>query len=44
MQKIIRDDQLKKQGEAGILAMEGRIKGMQQFINENNVTEIKEVH
>ncbi len=44
MQKVITDDQLKKQGESGILACEGRIKGIQQFINENRVTEIREVH
>lgn len=44
MEKLIGDDELKKQAEAGILAMEGRIKGIQQFISENQVTEIKEVH
>jgi hypothetical protein len=38
MQSIISDDELKKQAEAGVLAMEGRIKGIQQFINENGVT------
>jgi hypothetical protein len=38
MQTIIGDDELKKQAEAGILAMEGRIKGIQQFINESGVT------
>lgn len=38
MQTIIGDDELKKQAEAGILAMEGRIKGIQQFINENGIT------
>lgn len=38
MQSIIKDDELKKQAESGILAMEGRIKGMQQFINENGIT------
>lgn len=43
-EKLIGDDELKKQAEAGILAMEGRIKGFQQFISENQVTEIKEVH
>lgn len=37
MQTVITDDELKKQAEAGVLAMEGRIKGMQQFINENEV-------
>ena len=34
---LISDDDLKRQSEAGILAVEGRIKGMQQFINENNI-------
>lgn len=38
MQTLISDDELKKQAESGILAAEGRIKGLQQFINENNVT------
>lgn len=44
MEKLIGDDELKKQAESGILAMEGRITGFQQFISENQVTEIKEVH
>jgi phosphopantetheine adenylyltransferase len=43
MQNLISDDALKKQAEAGILAMEGRIKGIQQFINENQVTATEEV-
>lgn len=38
MQTIITDDDLKRQAEAGILAMEGRIKGIQQFINESGIT------
>lgn len=38
MQALIKDDELKKQAESGILAAEGRIKGLQQFINENSVT------
>jgi hypothetical protein len=38
MQAVIGDDELKKQAEAGILAMEGRIKGIQQFVNESGVT------
>lgn len=37
MQGLISDEDLKQQAEAGILAAEGRIKSMQQFINENNV-------
>ena len=38
MQNLISDEELKRQAEAGILAAEGRIKGIQQFINENQVT------
>ena len=38
MQSIITDDDLKKQAETGILATEGRIKGLEQFINENGIT------
>jgi hypothetical protein len=38
MQSVISDDELKKQAEAGVLVMEGRIKGIQQFINENGIT------
>lgn len=38
MQSLITDDELKKQAESSILASEGRIKGLQQFINENSVT------
>ncbi|AKN30977.1 hypothetical protein Ccar_09010 [Clostridium carboxidivorans P7] len=40
MQTLITDDELKKQAEAGILAAEGRVKGIQQFINENSVTSV----
>jgi hypothetical protein len=43
MQALIADDELKKQAETSILATEGRIKGVQQFINENNVTTTREV-
>ncbi|ABR50351.1 conserved hypothetical protein [Alkaliphilus metalliredigens QYMF] len=43
MQALITDEDLKKQAESGILAMEGRVKGMQQFINENQVTSTGEV-
>jgi len=39
MQSVITDADLKKQAESGILAMETRIKGLEQFINENNITE-----
>jgi len=40
MEALITDDELKKQAESGILAAEGRIKGLQQFINENGVTRV----
>ena len=43
MQNLITDEQLQKQAEASILAAEGRIKGIQQFINENQITDTKEV-
>lgn len=43
MQALITDEDLKKQSEAGILTMEGRIMGIQQFINENRVTCTEEV-
>ncbi len=41
---VIQDPQLKSITEAGILAAETRIKGLQQFIQENKVTNIQEVH
>lgn len=40
MQPLITDDELKKLSDAGILAAEGRIKGIQQFINENGLTRV----
>lgn len=40
MQSLITDDELKKLSDAGILAAEGRIKGIQQFINENGLTRV----
>lgn len=43
MQALITDDELKKQAEAGILASQGRIKSIQQFINENQITGTGEV-
>ena len=39
---LISDEDLKRQSEASILATEGRIKGIQQFIVENKVTVVKE--
>ena len=40
MQTLITDDELKKQAESGVLAAEGRIKGIQQFINGNSITRV----
>ena len=34
---LISDEDLKRQSEASILATEGRIKGLQQFIGENKI-------
>lgn len=39
MQELISDEELKKQAEAGVLATEQRVKGLQQFINENKITD-----
>ena len=39
---IITDEDLKRQSEASILAAEGRINGLIQFINENNVLNSEE--
>jgi len=44
LQNLISDEDLKKQTEASILAAEGRIKGIQQFINENHITNTGEAH
>ena len=38
MKNLISDEDLKREAGAGVLAAEGRIKGVQQFINENQVT------
>ncbi|MTI61400.1 MAG: hypothetical protein FH762_15725 [Firmicutes bacterium] len=40
-QTLITDDNLKKQAESAVMAAEGRVKGIQQFINENNITNTK---
>ena len=39
---VITDEDLKRQSEASILAAEGRINGLIQFINENNILINKE--
>lgn len=44
MQTLISDDELKKQAEASVLATEGRVKGIQQFINENKITNVEGGH
>lgn len=38
------DQELQRMIEATILAAEGRIKGIQQFINENDIVRVEEVH
>ncbi|QGU00685.1 hypothetical protein SYNTR_2091 [Candidatus Syntrophocurvum alkaliphilum] len=44
MQEAASDEQLQRVMEAGVLAAEGRIKGLQQFISENRVIETEGVH
>lgn len=39
---VIADEQLKVQARSGINAAETRIKGLQQFISENNVINLQE--
>jgi hypothetical protein len=39
---LISDEDLKRQTDASILAAEGRIKGIQQFIKENKILIVKE--
>ncbi|WP_026476874.1 hypothetical protein [Alkaliphilus transvaalensis] len=43
LEAIITDDDLRKETQAGVLAAEGRIQAIQQFINENHVTTTEEV-
>ncbi|EGT4001998.1 hypothetical protein I6A86_02145 [Clostridioides difficile] len=40
---LISDEDLKRQSESSILAIEGRIKAMQQFIVENEILISEEV-
>jgi ribosome recycling factor len=43
--KMIQDEELKRQADSAVLAAEGRIKGIQQFITENGISiNSKEVH
>ena len=37
------NEQLKALAEAGVAATQGRIKGLQQFITDNRIADIKEV-
>lgn len=39
---LISDEDLRRQTDASILAAEGRVKGIQQFIKENNIIDGKE--
>ncbi|MFP4661310.1 MAG: hypothetical protein ACLFPF_03895 [Halanaerobiales bacterium] len=41
VQPLITDDQLKTQAESAAMAAENRIKGIQQFINENHITNME---
>lgn len=44
VQNIIKDGELKEQVKSSITAAEGRIRGIQQFISENDILEPGEVH
>lgn len=41
---IISDEQLRTVSEAGVVAAEARIMGLQQFISDNNVQDMGGVH
>lgn len=43
MQELVSDEDLKELAESNILSCEARIKGIQQFIVENQVTSVREV-
>lgn len=43
MQPVISDDKLKTACDAGIQAGEGRIRAIQQFLQENGIMSVKEV-
>ncbi|MGO1371226.1 MAG: hypothetical protein ACTHVE_05165 [Senegalia sp. (in: firmicutes)] len=43
VKNLIGDQDLQKVTDSSILAMEGRIQGIQQFINENNIASTQEV-
>lgn len=44
IQPLVTDDELKRLVDSSVLSTEGRIKSIQQFINENRVVDVKEVH
>ena len=39
---LITDEDLKRKSDSDVLATEGRIKGIQQFIEENNISVAEE--
>jgi phosphopantetheine adenylyltransferase len=41
---MVNDEDLKRYAEAAVMSCEVRIKAMQQFINENGIIDISEVH
>jgi ferritin-like metal-binding protein YciE len=44
MQSVAKDKHIQELIESGITAGEGRIRGIQQFVSENNILEPGEVH
>ncbi|MCF0148348.1 MAG: hypothetical protein HUJ77_08115 [Clostridium sp.] len=44
LNKVITDEDLKRQSEAGILAAERRLNGLIQFIKENNLLTKEELN
>ena len=42
MNSLIKDEDLKRESEASILATEGRIKGIQEFMVENKIPAAEE--
>lgn len=44
VQNIVKDGELKDQVKSSITTAEGRIRGIQQFISENDILEPGEVH
>lgn len=44
METAAKDEHVKQLVSSGITAAEGRIRGIQQFISENEILDAKEVH